>query len=147
MRGCAGGGVPAHAPAKRTLGSKPCALIQLAAEPAVPGSLSTVHPWPALKQEVDALGGAEPAFEDLAGLKYTEAALLEAMRLYPPVSSFLALVSGCCGGGIAVPPHGGTASSTGTAGGCPADMCQPRASTDALVCCPPPGPGAPQQWR
>jgi cytochrome P450 len=40
----------------------------------------------ALRQEIDTvLRGRSPTFADLAQLKYTEAVLLETMRLYPPI--------------------------------------------------------------
>ncbi|KAL4428351.1 hypothetical protein ABPG75_002440 [Micractinium tetrahymenae] len=43
------------------------------------------------REEVDALGEGVIAYEDLPKLAYTEACFLEAMRMYPPVSSLLAL--------------------------------------------------------
>jgi cytochrome P450 len=49
--------------------------------------LLATHPEPAarLAAEVDqVLGGRLPAFADLDGLAFTEAVVLEAMRLYPP---------------------------------------------------------------
>jgi hypothetical protein len=86
-----GGGATLHS---KTLHGVVLGLLEAGATP-LPTLVPCVPVLPR-EQEVDALGGAEPAYEDLAGLQYTEAALQEAMRLYPPVSSFLALVSSTC---------------------------------------------------
>jgi cytochrome P450 len=43
-------------------------------------------------QEVDAFGGRELGYADLASCPYIEAVFQESMRLYPPVSALLALV-------------------------------------------------------
>lgn len=50
-----------------------------------------------LQAEVDAFGRErEPSFDDLSSFPYAEAVFHEGMRLHPPVTPFIALVSGSC---------------------------------------------------
>ncbi len=52
-----------------------------------------------LQEEVDMFGcNREPSFDDLSSFPYAEAVFLEGMRLHPPVTPFIALVSTlpCC---------------------------------------------------
>ena len=47
-----------------------------------------------LQAEVDAFGrDKEPSYEDLSAFHYAEAVFQEGMRLHPPVTPFIALVS------------------------------------------------------
>ena len=47
-----------------------------------------------LQEELDMLGcDREPSFDDLSSFPYAEAVFLEGMRLHPPVTPFIALVS------------------------------------------------------
>ncbi|EFN55197.1 hypothetical protein CHLNCDRAFT_134405 [Chlorella variabilis] len=64
--------------------------------------------------EVDALGQRELVYEDLAKLPYTEAAFQESMRLYPPVSSLIALVREAGHGGVDLDLTGGSRRSLAT---------------------------------
>lgn len=50
-----------------------------------------------LQEEVDSFGkDREPSFDDLASFPYAEAVFHEGMRLHPPVTPFIALVSILC---------------------------------------------------
>lgn len=50
-----------------------------------------------LQAEIDAFGlDREPSYEDLSAFPYTEAVFQEGMRLHPPVTPFIALVSFMC---------------------------------------------------
>lgn len=47
-----------------------------------------------LQEEVDMFGcDREPSFDDLSSFPYAEAVFLEGMRMHPPVTPFIALVS------------------------------------------------------
>ena len=61
------------------------ALYELARNPAVQSKLQA---------EVDAFGqNREPSFDELSSFPYAEAVFLEGMRLHPPVTPFIALVT------------------------------------------------------